>query len=514
MVQTSSSFFKSCHHKIRVQQANGNFIYVDCGTCPYCINKKADISALLCSIEESSHRYCFVSTLTYRPDKLPKLKPIKTLLGNGTISYLLRSQCHRDADNYGKVLSSIDSYPEDKYQSLDHYVSSIQDKCKENGSIGYSCKTDLQKFFKRLRINLKRKGINEKIRYFAVSEYGPCTFRPHFHICFYFDNAHTFRWFRHCVFKSWRYGRKDCELSKRRAHSYIASYINSSSKLPVFYSDSKIRPFQSHSNYFACKNFDISREEIYESPFTQFVGKSLQVFGKTVDVRPWRALLNRFFPKVQGFSTSSKRMLRLLYTSYSTASKLFCQVEDDSPKTFTESFIEALHDETVTYRYPQLASFIDQISDLLHLNDDIDPYFVTAYQRLYRLFLVSKFFIEYIEPYYLSAEDAVDAICDFYDYNELLQLRYFYTAQELVSEQYKLNRNQYVNILLSFYYDRSGAFFCDDTMTVPTSIASNDNTMYYLESNPYFQQEKHSSCLMAENRIKHKKLSDANDRFR
>lgn len=46
-------------------------------------------------------------------------------------------------------------------------------------------KEELQKFFKRLRISLDRKGISHQLRYFACGEYGKLTGRPHYHVIFW-----------------------------------------------------------------------------------------------------------------------------------------------------------------------------------------------------------------------------------------------------------------------------------------------------------------------------------------
>lgn len=66
-------------------------------------------------------------------------------------------------------------------------------------------KEDLQKFFKRLRINLKREyhEYAPKIKYYACGEYGDKTMRPHFHAVVYgldnFDDKH-----REICAKSWQ----------------------------------------------------------------------------------------------------------------------------------------------------------------------------------------------------------------------------------------------------------------------------------------------------------------------
>lgn len=51
-----------------------------------------------------------------------------------------------------------------------------------NGSVGILVKRDLQLFIKRLRQRVADKFPNNpKLRFFAVGEYGPTTYRPHYH---------------------------------------------------------------------------------------------------------------------------------------------------------------------------------------------------------------------------------------------------------------------------------------------------------------------------------------------
>lgn len=57
----------------------------------------------------------------------------------------------------------------------------------ETGEVGVLnplCKSDLQKFFKRVRRNYKlRYGLDLNLRYFACGEYGDKNGRPHYHVC-------------------------------------------------------------------------------------------------------------------------------------------------------------------------------------------------------------------------------------------------------------------------------------------------------------------------------------------
>ena len=56
-------------------------------------------------------------------------------------------------------------------------------------------KEELQLFLKRLRIRLTRRGVDHNIRYFACSEYGSKSGRPHYHMILWnypdADNLHA-----------------------------------------------------------------------------------------------------------------------------------------------------------------------------------------------------------------------------------------------------------------------------------------------------------------------------------
>lgn len=79
--------------------------------------------------------------------------------------------------------------------------------------------SDVQKFHKRLR---KRVG---PFRFFAVCEYGPDKLRPHYHICYFFDNAVSRYEFEDAVFKEWfPQTRITIDSTNDRAANYILSY--------------------------------------------------------------------------------------------------------------------------------------------------------------------------------------------------------------------------------------------------------------------------------------------------
>ena len=88
-------------------------------------------------------------------------------------------------------------------ESLENYnlhpntFPKLQNYASQNPIIGYCCKADVQKFFKRLRRRVEYdrldlfpyyKKEDRTFRYFVTSEYGPGTFRPHYHGLLFFNH--------------------------------------------------------------------------------------------------------------------------------------------------------------------------------------------------------------------------------------------------------------------------------------------------------------------------------------
>lgn len=101
-------------------------------------------------------------------------------------------------------------------------------------------KSDLQKFFKRLRKQSKKTS-NEKISYYAVGEYGDKTQRPHYHIILF--NANT-----KDVETSWTLN----NVSIGHVHfgdvsdasiGYTLKYISKEKRIPMFNGDDRAKEF-------------------------------------------------------------------------------------------------------------------------------------------------------------------------------------------------------------------------------------------------------------------------------
>lgn len=74
----------------------------------------------------------------------------------------------------------------------------------EGREVRVACMQDVSAFIKRLRKYLygSKKG---NLRYFAVSEYGPQTLRPHFHVLLFGVPAQKIQRIEHLIEKAWHY---------------------------------------------------------------------------------------------------------------------------------------------------------------------------------------------------------------------------------------------------------------------------------------------------------------------
>lgn len=139
-------------------------------------------------------------------------------------------------------------------------------------------KSDLQKFFKRLRQHHKEKNIDYgPIKYFAVGEYGSKRQRPHYHIILL--NAHP-----ELVNDSWKLGFVDHGTVTGKSIAYTLKYVMKNSKIPQHSRDDRLKEFRVMSkklgtefltesvvNYFKkSKKTFITMEGLYKIPLPRY----------------------------------------------------------------------------------------------------------------------------------------------------------------------------------------------------------------------------------------------------
>lgn len=169
-----------CQHKIPIWIPNFGYIHVGCGKCAVCRKKHSDSWRIRLIHEASQHSNNLFVTFTYSSDHLPYL--------DGTATFRKR---------------------------------------------------DVQLFFKRLRKDLEKEGI--RIKYFLCSEYGPTTFRPHYHCIIFGFPPSLIRLSKihNYLEKFWTKGFISVSRLNSRRIAYCAKYCVTPCALPSKYYEVK-----------------------------------------------------------------------------------------------------------------------------------------------------------------------------------------------------------------------------------------------------------------------------------
>jgi len=192
-----------CQYKIPItlkepiQRTDGQWTYqisVPCGKCTRCIERRKLEWAFRIEQEMYDSKIAYFVTLTYSPETVPYTNyGIKTLTP------------HKDVTELVKI------------KGKKRRVRRKRD--------------DLVKFWKRLRINEERKEIptwenlynnllpTDKIRFYAVGEYGEEKGRPHYH-------AIIFNASRVMIERSWDLGSTHIVLANKQTIAYLMKYLD------------------------------------------------------------------------------------------------------------------------------------------------------------------------------------------------------------------------------------------------------------------------------------------------
>lgn len=382
-------------------------IFAPCGHCKSCIMNKSNFATAYAMNMATHFKYCYFVTLTYKDIFLPYLsvevvrrsgnrylfdENFETMVSTSDPRLLTPEYYHdRDlsldpAQNEVEQVFDIgfQSIPRDvsvkskgsfRFRSFDDEplkfcipmkLSELQDiLIKANGRYDYGkeqvvypsladCKLqipvlqsrDIELFFKRLRRNLDSHGFtSSKICYYVVSEYGPQTYRPHWHCLLFFDSEEITKTLREDISKAWSYGRIDYSLSRGAAASYVASYVNSAACLPFLYVGQKeIRPRSFHSKGFGSnkifpKSSDVS--EISKISDLFFDGVNIDSNGKVVNVRPVRSCELAVFPRFSNdFFSDSDTCCKLFQSVIKTPERLVSRgyLRIDTPSFGSDDF--------------------------------------------------------------------------------------------------------------------------------------------------------------------------------
>lgn len=240
--------------------------------------------------------------------------------------------------------ASVDVCTVHDWHSIDYYIKhSLK---SDSDKVSVCLYSDLQKFFKRFRINLQRSyGLTFPFSYYACSEHGSKNSRAHFHVLIFFP-ARYYTQVKLSVIKSWPFDyrlskRSDFRIATHPAH-YVATYVNCHEYVPELLLHSSVKPKQSYSQGFGMAKEHLSLRSIFEkfNRRTYWIDREKQV-KNSLAVTPVAIpsyVTSRYAPKCKGYSRLA------MDTLYSIAKepKRLCQyarslsyVDDDLHKNIT-----------------------------------------------------------------------------------------------------------------------------------------------------------------------------------
>ena len=174
------------------------------------------------------------------------------------------------------------------------------------------CSSDL-----RLRKHLKTAlGSYETLHFYAVGEYGPVHFRPHYHILLFTNSKEVSKVLRLCHDKSLKLGRSDFQIARGGASSYVASYVNSLASAPLLYRSCRaFKPRQRASLGFFEKGEVLEEsEDVYyaiEKKIDSVInGRVYNFNGISVKSTPPMSYIRTLLPRFQVLA--ARMLLRLL----------------------------------------------------------------------------------------------------------------------------------------------------------------------------------------------------------
>lgn len=494
-------------------------VVVSCGSCPSCILRRSGIQTNLLTTYSTQFRYVYFVTLTYAPCFLPTLEVevVETCTDDIADVSVFPDINDLDPSDPNRYLFGFRSVPRSTSVKLKNStvertfkdpevkfslpmtpkaLLSILDKVKHNvpNRIPYICNRDLDLFLKRLRSYYP----DEKLRYYAVSEYGPTSYRPHWHLLLFSNSERFSQTVLENVSKAWSYGRCDASLSRGFAAPYVASYVNSFVALPSFYTEMPrfLRPKSFHSIGFTESNFfprKVRIAEIDEVTDKCLNGVRVERDGYFRILKPSWPYLLRLFPRfsdpIRKSPSSIHQLLSAAFTAPQRVIRSGCADITCDPFNENSSFKQSLLSFCRQYlnyvdnygKSNEYRNFLSPQANLPHsdvlilsecrLYDGVDLEDSHRISRVYRFFLgISKFIRTYStdgcsELFWSSGSPGGELFCrekflqvisekivnfwNRYEYNRLVD---FYTTLE------DSNDKDLVDFELrnySFRYDRS-----------------------------------------------------------
>lgn len=431
---------------------------IPCGRCVQCrVSKQQELASML-QIEEYASKYCVFVTLTYDDAHIPALdfrnfvssKVRNDLNYSSHVCVPLQNDSSLPKNVVADLLengeftfsnSELRHYNFRRHLYIQRYPSRHLERsiAYQDNVVPIVYAPDIQKFIKRLRQRIKRK-YDEKIRYYAVSEYGSNGLRPHFHILLFFNSPRLAQEFRKVhptrtrqdgkqlevadiIASCWRYGVSDSAFTDKSAYSYVASYVNGHADFPSLLA--RIAPQKAyHSTFLGEYRSKETLQALFQKKnFAELTTLRYVTEQRGISVEKTlpacRSVNNRFLPKFTGSDSYDVQDL------YSLLTKTLAIVDRvDQIEAYSIDFMRR-------FRANQLDDVESQIVGLYgpYLNNSV---IVHSHSAVLGLFYAAKRFRKLAVYFGTSIFDyLIHYAIPFQSYLKLKALNEFYASLEL-----------------------------------------------------------------------------------
>ena len=542
-----------CQHRSFItNRYTGQRIAADCGQCDYCIHKRAQKASMRVKTAGSAFKYSYFVTLTYdnehvplmncevlhseyedalsisgdkvfgyerhsyipvseyQPEDSSRLRHIFFTQVQGTVPFDRELKEYVPVkDNWFLSMDAIRSFIQ-KTQAVDNSVYPAAEQYGLNNLIPFLNYVDVQNYVKRLRKYLYQSlGSYETLHFYAVGEYGPVHFRPHYHILLFTNSKEVSEVLRQCHDKSWKLGRSDFQIARGGASSYVASYVNSLSAAPLLYRSCRaFKPRQRASlGFFEKGEVFEEGEDVYhaiEQKIDSVINGRIYNFnGISVKSTPpmsyIRTLLPRFSSARYDDAIAIARIIRAVASAPKRMARFgIIDYDSDSTLSMTRAYYRYItlnhhltnEDEIILHNARCFTRLCNSSSDV-----DIESYI----GKLYRLFLyVSKFLRNWHLP-------SIGGNLDSYANRIMFIIK---TGIEYETKKdYQNLRDSYT--VRAQFPDISDSMFVlpQNGSEIDFISSSSSETLQLLD------QLRFRSATFCRDMIKHKKLNDANNIF-
>lgn len=291
-----------------------NSLFVNCGKCSACQQERAQRRTSRLKATQARGEISLFVTLTYKNEYLPYIKLSDLAAGVWPLP-LYRDYCGRWFFNRKTQRNEWLSEKCGVFDCLDgldyrpEVVSKLVSAKRKKGCVSVCYFKDVQDFVKRLRTTITRRCGYQRIRIFQCSEYGPTTYRAHFHLLIFIPVALQTA-FRSAIVDCWQFADENRTRNNIKvdwgAKSYVSSYVNRNTDFPTFLCAPSIKPKHSYSQDTGMDVSDFSVAKILERcssgdmRYTKLVLKD-RVWTSVTACTP-QYVVSRYFPVFKGFN--------------------------------------------------------------------------------------------------------------------------------------------------------------------------------------------------------------------